>query len=167
MLTETLTLKMRTTGGEAYIQVQIKEQKENERQFVDEANCCLSLPFGAHDCSSSGCSRQPWESIGERVDASSSQVGIGRFNAAKHATKGTARAMRVTKITAKVKGALHGARISEKSKILVTTTAGVVVLSWRVPSAATAARAEQLAKQTEGVRSVTNDLRVGGPVQSD
>jgi osmotically-inducible protein OsmY len=40
------------------------------------------------------------------------------------------------------------------------TVAGVVTLSGHVPSPDAAARAEQLARQTEGVREVNNKLRV-------
>lgn len=95
------------------------------------------------------------------------QAGSETVNAAKHAAEGTATAMRDTKITAKVKAALHHAGISEKSEIHVNTTAGVVDLSGRVPSTDMAEQAVQLAKQTEGVRSVTNDLRVAETVQPD
>jgi osmotically-inducible protein OsmY len=75
--------------------------------------------------------------------------------------------MRDTKITAKVKVALHEAGITENSKIHVSTEAGVVKLRGRVPSSDTAARAEQVAEQTEGVRGVTNDLRVARAASSD
>lgn len=89
------------------------------------------------------------------------QAGSDTVNAAKHAAEGTATAMRDTKITAKVKAALHEAKISEASDIHVTTTAGVVELSGRVPSSNVAERAVLLAKQTEGVEGVNNNLMVG------
>ena len=98
---------------------------------------------------------------------SAKQTGSDTLHAAKQAAKGTATAMRDTKITTKVKGALHEAGITENSKIHVITKAGIVKLRGRVPSSDTAARAEQVAEQTEGVRGVTNDLRVVRAVNSD
>jgi osmotically-inducible protein OsmY len=98
---------------------------------------------------------------------SAEQAGSDTLHAVKHATKGTATAMRDTKITAKVKVALHEAGITENSKIHVSTTAGVVKLRGRVPSSETAVLAEQAAEQTEGVRGVTNDLRVARAADSD
>ncbi|HLW78935.1 MAG TPA: BON domain-containing protein, partial [Terriglobia bacterium] len=44
--------------------------------------------------------------------------------------------------------------------IHVTTTAGVVTLNGQVPNSVVAARAEAIAKNIDGVRDVTNDLRV-------
>jgi hyperosmotically inducible protein len=123
----------------------------------------IAVPAVAQDNPGNPSASESMHQAGESAE----QAGSHALSAAKNAAKGTARAMRDTKITAKVKAALHEAGISEKSGIHVTTTAGVVKLSGRVPSSATAARAEQVALQTEGVRSVTNDLRVGGPVQSD
>jgi hyperosmotically inducible protein len=117
----------------------------------------------AQDSASSPSARQSMHQAGENVE----QAGSATLNAAKHAGKGTVTAMRDTKITAKVKVALHEDKVTGDSDIHVDTVAGVVTLSGRVPSPDAAARAEQLAKQTEGVSSVTNDLRVGGPVRSD
>jgi len=88
------------------------------------------------------------------------QAGSDTLNAAKHLGKGTATAMRDTKITAKVKVALHEDKVTEDSDIHVDTVAGVVTLSGHVPSPDAAVRAEQLARQTEGVREVNNKLRV-------
>ncbi len=81
-------------------------------------------------------------------------------NALSNATHGTATAMRDTKITAKVKLALYDADLTKQADIHVTTTAGVVELDGVVPSTDTAVRAEQLAKQIEGVKAVSNDLKV-------
>jgi osmotically-inducible protein OsmY len=88
------------------------------------------------------------------------QAGSDTLNDAKHLGKGTATAMRDTKITAKVKVALHEDKVTEDSDIHVDTVAGVVTLSGHVPSPDAAVRAEQLARQTEGVREVNNKLRV-------
>src|SRR5712692_8025820 len=88
------------------------------------------------------------------------QAGSDTLNAAKHVGKGTATAMRDTKITAKEKVALHEDKVTEDSDIHVDTVAGVVTLSGHVPSPDAAARAEQLARQTEGVKEVNNKLRV-------
>ena len=88
------------------------------------------------------------------------QAGSDTLNAAKHAGEGTATALRDTKITTKVKYALHEDKITGNYPIHVTTVAGVVTLSGRVPSPHAAARAEQLARQTEGVKGVNNQLSV-------
>jgi hyperosmotically inducible periplasmic protein len=88
------------------------------------------------------------------------QAGSDTVGAAKHAYNGTATALRDTKITTKVKTALHDDSATEHSDIHVRTTAGVVTLKGRVPTSAMAARAEQLAQSTEGVREVDNKLAV-------
>jgi hyperosmotically inducible protein len=90
------------------------------------------------------------------------RAGESAESAISNAAHGTATAMRDTKITAKVKTALYDAGLTKQADIHVTTTAGVVELNGVVPSSETAMRAEQLAKQTEGVKAVNNDLKVGG-----
>ncbi len=123
----------------------------------------ITVPVLAQDSPGYPSASESMHQAGESAE----QAGSDTVQAAKHAAKGTATAMRDTKITAKVKVALQEAGITENSQIHVSTTAGVVKLRGRVPSSDTAMRAEQLAKQTEGVRGVTNDLRVAGEAKSD
>ena len=79
---------------------------------------------------------------------------------ASHVAEQTVTALRDLKTTAKVKVALFGDELTAHSHIHVSTAAGVVTLSGNVLSPYVAARAEQLAKQTEGVKEVVNNLKV-------
>jgi|HubBroStandDraft_5_1064220.scaffolds.fasta_scaffold437125_1 hyperosmotically inducible protein len=94
-------------------------------------------------------------------------AGSDTYNAAKDAGTGTVTAMRDTKITAKVKVALHEDKITEDSQIHVDTVAGVVTLTGDVPSTDAAAHAEQIASQTEGVKQVNNQLKVSQAANMD
>jgi hyperosmotically inducible periplasmic protein len=88
------------------------------------------------------------------------QAGSDTADATKHAYEGTATALSDTKITAKVKSALHKKSITEHSEIHVRTTGGIVTLTGRVPSSAIAARAERVTQSTAGVSKVDNKLIV-------
>jgi len=107
------------------------------------------------------------ESGNPSASESMHQAGESAENAVQSAAHGTATAMRDTKITTKVKTPLYDAGLTKQADIHVTTTAGVVELNGVVPSSDTATRAEQLAKQTEGVKAVNNDLRVVGMTSTD
>ena len=100
---------------------------------------------------------------GEKLE----QAGSATGSAAVDAYHGSKRAIADTVITAKVKTALHNDKGVGDRDIHVDTTAGVVTLAGQVPSQATAVRAEQVAMQTEGVRSVRNQLTVGAATNSD
>jgi hyperosmotically inducible protein len=63
-------------------------------------------------------------------------------------------------ITAKVKSKLVADRMANLVKVNVDTRDGVVRLEGTVPTDADRAAAERLAMTTEGVKSVTNDLKV-------
>jgi hyperosmotically inducible protein len=65
-----------------------------------------------------------------------------------------------TKITTKVKTAFASGKDINSNDIHVTTTAGVVTLDGSVQNSDMATRIVAIAKNTEGVRGVTNDLRV-------
>jgi hyperosmotically inducible protein len=65
-------------------------------------------------------------------------------------------------LTAKVKNTLNTTKGLNTSKLNVDTSAdGVVTLTGSVPAAGQKMRAEKIAKQVEGVKSVKNDLTVG------
>jgi osmotically-inducible protein OsmY len=88
------------------------------------------------------------------------QAGSDTAVAAKDAYHGTATAVRDSEITAKIKMALHGDAATRHFEIHVTTSAGVVTLRGMVGSRDVAARAEQLAQNTKGVRVVKDELGV-------
>jgi osmotically-inducible protein OsmY len=96
------------------------------------------------------------------VPASTSmhQAGENTESAAKNAYVGTATALEDTKITTKLKTAFASGKDINSNDIHVTTTAGVVTLDGKVQNTDTAARVEAIAKNTEGVRGVTNNLQV-------
>jgi hyperosmotically inducible periplasmic protein len=88
------------------------------------------------------------------------RAGENTEGAVKNAYTGTATALTDTKITTKVKAAFASGKGIDSNDIHVTTTAGVVKLSGQVKNSEMAARLVAIAKNTEGVRAVTNDLRV-------
>jgi hyperosmotically inducible periplasmic protein len=96
------------------------------------------------------------------VPASTSmhQAGENTESAAKNAYTGTVTAMDDAKITTKVKAAFATGKEVKSGDIHVSTTAGIVTLDGQVQSSDMAARVEAIARNTEGVRGVTNDLRV-------
>src|SRR5438128_4736170 len=65
-----------------------------------------------------------------------------------------------TTVSAKVKSKLAGDPQTSAIKIGVQTNAGVVTLSGTVPTDAEKDKAEQIAKNTDGVKRVVNDIRV-------
>ncbi|HTW88591.1 MAG TPA: BON domain-containing protein [Candidatus Binataceae bacterium] len=123
----------------------------------------IAIPAVAQETSSNPPASESMHQAGQSME----QAGSDTMAAARHAGEGTATAMRDTKITAKVKTALHEAGITKRADIHVTTIAGVVQLNGSVPSTGTASRAVQLAKQTEGVKAVTNDLVVLNTSKTD
>lgn len=80
--------------------------------------------------------------------------------AVKDTYHGTVTALMDTKITAKVKHALHEAELTEGGDIDVDTVAGVVTLHGTARSSTVSRRAAHVAENVEGVRSVRNDLRI-------
>ena len=87
--------------------------------------------------------------------------------AAKDAYHGTKRAVKDTTITAEVKTALKQDKEVGSSEIHVSTTAGVVTLKGKVPSPDMAAHAAQVAEQSNGVKSVNNQLMVVSSASTD
>jgi len=121
----------------------------------------ISMPALAQD--DNAPANQSMHQAGEQLERAGSATGA----AAVDAYHGTKRALADTAITAKVKTALHNDKEVGDRDIHVDTTAGVVTLAGQVPSRATAARAEQVAMQTEGVKSVNNQLTVNATLGSD
>jgi hyperosmotically inducible periplasmic protein len=100
------------------------------------------------------------------VPASTSmhQAGEDTEAAAKNTYQGTVTAVDDTRITTEVKTDLATAKDLRSGQIHVTTTAGVVTLDGLVNNSTVVARAEAIARDTSGVRGVTNDLRVSPSV---
>ena len=67
------------------------------------------------------------------------------------------------KITSKVKTKLTSERVKNLVAVNVDTKDGVVHLKGTVPNEQAKAEAERLAKDTDGVISVTNDIKVSPP----
>jgi hyperosmotically inducible periplasmic protein len=136
----------------------MKRNSGMTKMFLSAAvfGLAVAAPAFAQENSASPPASQSMHRAGEAAK----QAGSDTLNAAKHAGEGTATALRDTKITTKVKYALHEDKITGNFPIHVTTVAGVVTLSGHVPSPHAAARAEQLARQTEGVKAVHNQLSV-------
>lgn len=63
-------------------------------------------------------------------------------------------------ITASIKAKLAADKVGSLTRIDVDTTNKVVSLNGIVPSVQDKARAEQLAKQVDGVRAVRNNLQI-------
>ncbi|MBF6570284.1 MAG: BON domain-containing protein [Candidatus Binataceae bacterium] len=88
------------------------------------------------------------------------QAGEDTQRAVQNAYLGTVTALRDTAITAEIKAAFVSEMDIKSFDIHVTTTAGVVTLDGHVPNSDMAARVEAIAKNTEGVRDVANNLRI-------
>jgi hyperosmotically inducible periplasmic protein len=88
------------------------------------------------------------------------RAGEDSEGAAKNAYVGTVTALDDTTITTKVKAAFASGKGIDSNDIHVTTTAGVVTLGGQVQNSYMASRVEEIARNTNGVRGVTNDLRV-------
>jgi len=111
----------------------------------------LAIPAFAQDTSA----RAP-----APASTSMHRAGENTEGAVKNAYTGTATALTDTKITTKVKAAFATGKGIDSNDIHVKTTAGVVTLGGQVKNSAMAARLVAIAKNTEGVRAVTNDLRI-------
>jgi hyperosmotically inducible protein len=96
------------------------------------------------------------------VPASTSmhQAGEDTESAAQNAYHGTVTAVDDTTITAAVKTNLAAAREMRSGQIHVTTSAGVVTLEGVVHDSNVVSRAVAIAKDSSGVRGVTNQLQV-------
>ena len=68
-----------------------------------------------------------------------------------------------TGITSKVKTKLSGDRMSNLTRVSVTTANGVVSLTGIVPTGADRARAEEITRSVDGVQQVQNNLQTERP----
>jgi hyperosmotically inducible periplasmic protein len=116
----------------------------------------VSAPLFAQDDNNVPAS-ESMHRAGNSAENAASDTG----QAIKHAYHGTVTAISDTALTAKVKTALHENKVTKDADIHVNTVAGVVTLKGTVPSAQTAATAQQVAEQTNGVKEVRNELTMG------
>jgi osmotically-inducible protein OsmY len=102
----------------------------------------------------------------DNVPASTSmdRAGDNSEGAVKNTYDGTVTAVDDTRITTEVKTDLATAKDLRSGQIHVRTTAGVVTLDGVVHDSEVVARADAIARNASGVRSVTNDLRVSSSV---
>jgi hypothetical protein len=118
----------------------------------------VATPMFADDTDSvpPGSASSSMHKAGESIENAATSTG----HAVKDAYHGTVTALTDTKITAKVKHALHEAELTEGGDIDVDTVAGVVTLHGTARSAKVAAKATRVAENVEGVKVVKNDLRI-------
>jgi BON domain len=114
----------------------------------------LALPVFAQESAGSGAS----------ASTSMHQAGDDTASAAKNVFHGTVTAVDDTRITTEVKSALAAAKNLRSGQIHVTTIAGVVTLEGRVHDSDVVSRAGTIARNADGVRSVSNQLRVSPSV---
>jgi hyperosmotically inducible protein len=116
----------------------------------------VATPLFAEDTDSAphGSASSSMHKAGESMENAASNTG----DAIKDTYHGTVTAVTDTKITAKVKHALHEAELTEGGDIDVDTVAGVVTLHGTARSAKVASKAARIAENVEGVKAVKNNL---------
>ena len=108
------------------------------------------------DNASPGSASSSMHKAGESMENAASNTG----HAIKDTYHGTVTALTDTKITAKVKHALHEAELTEGGDIDVDTVAGVATLHGTARSGKVSAEATRVAEKVEGVKAVKNDLTI-------
>ncbi|MBF6571433.1 MAG: BON domain-containing protein [Candidatus Binataceae bacterium] len=121
----------------------------------------LALPMMAVALGTSGIV------FAQSASESMSAAGHDTAAAASHAWHGTKTAVKDTDITSKVKMHLHGDKLTKGQDIHVDTVNGMVTLSGSVSSSGVSAHAVRVARDTEGVRGVKNDLRISSANAAD
>jgi hyperosmotically inducible protein len=109
------------------------------------------------------------ETANSGVPASTSmnQAGQNSAAAAQNAYQGAVTAVDDTTITTAVKTNLAAARDLRSGQVHVTTVAGVVTLQGWMHDPVVISRAEAIARDTSGVRMLTNELQVDSSVPKD
>ena len=111
--------------------------------------------------------QQTSANAGVPASTSMHQAGEDTESAARNAYHGTVTALDDTRITTEVKANLAAAKDLRSGQIHVTTVAGVVTLEGRAHDSSVVSRAEAIARGADGVRGVTNNLRVDSSVPLD
>lgn len=121
---------------------------------IQQRSILATVLSGAAVLAFAGCS--PGER--QQVSDDASRAAQTARNDASRAVTNTGKAVDDASVTAKVKSTLLADNQVSGMKIDVDTSNGVVTLNGSVSTAAERARAEQLARDIEGVRSVKNNL---------
>src|ERR1700689_4146352 len=103
----------------------------------------------------------------ESASTSMDEAGHNTTDAVKNAYQGSVTAVDDTTITTAVKTNLAAARDLRSGQVHVTTVAGVVTLQGWMHDPVVISRTEAIARDTSGVRNVTNDLQVDSSVPKD
>jgi len=98
--------------------------------------------------------------LAQSASQSMDSAGRSAEGAVNDVVKGTATAISDTALTTKIKTALDTDSDIHHTRIHVTTRGGVVILRGRVPSSAMKDRAEKIARDTDGVKGVKNQLEI-------
>ncbi len=101
------------------------------------------------------------------ASTSMNQAGQNSADAVKNAYQGGVTAVDDTTITTAVKTNLAAARDLRSGQVHVTSVAGVVTLQGWMHDPIVISRAEAIARDTSGVRHVTNELQVDPSVPKD
>ncbi|HMD05629.1 MAG TPA: BON domain-containing protein [Candidatus Binatus sp.] len=104
---------------------------------------------------------------GVPASTSMDQAGHNTTDAVKNAYQGSVTAIDDTTITTAVKTNLAAAKDLRSGQVHVTTVAGVVTLQGWMQNPRVISRAEAIARDTSGVRMVTNELQVDSSVPKD
>ena len=98
--------------------------------------------------------------LAQSASQSMNSAGKSAAGAVNDVVNGAATAISDTALTTKIKTALNTDSGIRNTRIHVTTRGGVVILRGRVPSVEMKARAEKVARDTDGVKDVTNQLEI-------
>jgi osmotically-inducible protein OsmY len=130
----------------------------------DKTTTVTQTPSGTVTTTTISPSADASAAIG-KIDASlaAAASGVRSSAAASEALAGVGEAVEDTAITAEVKAALLSDPDVKSVHIDVDTKAGVITLSGTVPNSMSRSRADRIARDTHGVRSVDNQLIVRTP----
>ncbi len=98
--------------------------------------------------------------LAQSASESMDSAGKSAEGAVNDVVRGAATAISDTALTTKIKTALNTDSDIHHTRIHVTTRGGVVILRGRVPSSAMKDRAEKIARDTDGVKDVKNELEI-------
>ena len=150
------------TAAEKGQAVMLARQTEGVRDVVDQITVNPRAAATTGDLTEEGreAGREIREEAREAAEATKDAAREAKDRAAGAAERGE-HALTDAAITTGVKGKLLADTAVSGLKIDVDTNGGVVTLTGTVPSRAEADRAATLARETDGVTRVVNNLRVG------
>ena len=144
--------------------VEVAKGVEGVREVVDNTAIVAGVtPPGGLDDRAAATSGQVARDADAKIDAAQKKADAKTDDAQKKASDATHNVADATKdaaLTAAVKSKFLADTKVSGLKIDVDTRNGVVTLSGNVPTAAERTRAAAMAKETDGVKSVVNNLKV-------